>query len=202
MSSNPQLAAENRKSSPNEYSGEERRFLLRLAHQSIRASLRGEELDPSSPSAHLAESRGAFTTLHSGGKLRGCIGYVMATAPLYQTVIETAASAAFEDPRFLPVRDTETPFLQIEISVLSPMFPIRAEDVEVGKHGLLISHHGYRGLLLPQVPIEWAWDRERFLSETCRKAGLPPESWKYGATIEAFTAEVFGEASPCESLRD
>ncbi|MGE5113667.1 MAG: AmmeMemoRadiSam system protein A [Acidobacteriaceae bacterium] len=202
MSSNPQLATENRKSSANECSGEERRYLLRLAHQSIRASLRGEELDPSSPSAHLAELRGAFTTLHVNGKLRGCIGYVIATAPLYQAVIETAASAAFEDPRFLPVRDSEAPLLQIEISVLSPMFPVRAEDVEVGKHGLLISHHGHRGLLLPQVPIEWGWDRERFLSETCRKAGLPADSWRCGAGIEAFTAEVFGEASPCESLRD
>lgn len=202
MSSNLQLATENGKSSANEYSAEERRYLLRLAHQSIRVSLRGEKLLPSSPSAHLAEQRGAFTTLHASGKLRGCIGYVIATAPLYQAVIETAASAAFEDPRFLPVRDAEAPLLQIEISVLSPMFPISAEDVEVGKHGILISHHGHRGLLLPQVPIEWGWDRERFLSETCRKAGLPADSWRRGAGIEAFTAEVFGESSPCESLRD
>jgi AmmeMemoRadiSam system protein A len=201
VSSNPQLATENGKSSANEYSAQERRYLLRLAHQSVRATLRGEELHPS-PSAHLAEERGAFTTLHANGKLRGCIGYVIATAPLYQAVIETAASAAFEDPRFLPVRDAEAPLLQIEISVLSPMFPIRAEDVEVGKHGLLISYHGHRGLLLPQVPGEWGWDRERFLSETCRKAGLPSDLWKRGAGIEAFTAEVFGESSPCESLRD
>ncbi len=177
-----------------EYSPEERQLLLRLAHQSISASLKGEDLKVEAPSAHLEELRGAFTTLHLNGKLRGCIGYVVAVNPLYLTVIETAAAAAFEDPRFAPVTEDEEPLLQIEISVLSPLSPISPEEIEIGRHGLMISQHGRRGLLLPQVPVEWGWDRERFLAETCRKAGLPPNAWKSGALIEAFTAEVFGEA--------
>jgi AmmeMemoRadiSam system protein A len=134
--------------------------------------------------------------------LRGCIGYVVAASPLYLAVIETAAAAAFEDPRFMPVNEAEEPHLQIEISVLSLLAPIPPEKVEVGRHGLMISYHGRRGLLLPQVPVEWGWDRERFLSETCRKAGLPADAWRRGAAIEAFTAEVFSELSPADSLRD
>lgn len=199
MSSESQLAV--KVSSP-EYSAEERKYLLRLAHQSIRAALQDRRFDPPEPTAHLAEKRGVFTTLHIAQKLRGCIGYIQAMSPLYQAVIETASAAAFEDPRFLPLRETEAPLLQNEISVLSPMAPISAEEVEVGRHGLLISQYGHRGLLLPQVPIEWGWDRERFLSETCRKAGLPADAWRNGAAIEAFTAEVFSESSPAESLRD
>jgi len=185
-----------------EYSAEERKLLLRFAHESIHARLHGRSFDPPEPAAHLAEKRGAFTTLRLGGKLRGCIGYIVAVNPLYLTVMETAAAAAFEDPRFMPVSDTEAPQLQIEISVLSPIVPIAPEDVEIGRHGLMISHHDQRGLLLPQVPIEWGWDRERFLSETCRKAGLPSDDWQRGATIQAFTAEVFSESSPGHSLRD
>ena len=201
MSSESQLADQSKISSP-EYSSEERKLLLRFAHQSIRASLHGSEFEPPSPSAHLAERRGVFTTLHIAGKLRGCIGYILPVNPLYLSVIETASEAAFEDPRFLPVRDSEAPMLQIEISVLSPLARIPPDAVEVGKHGLVISHYGHRGLLLPQVPLEWGWDRERFLSETCRKAGLPTDAWKHGAEIEAFSAEVFSESSPAESLHD
>lgn len=177
----------------NEYSSEERKQLLALAHESIRSSLAGKPLMVAAPSPHLAELRGAFTTLHRHGKLRGCIGYVIATSPLYETVIDTASAAAFDDPRFEPVQASEEPDLKIEISVLSPMFPIEPEEVEVGKHGLMISHGMRRGLLLPQVPIEWGWDRETFLSQTCHKAGLPTDAWRHGAKIEGFTAEVFGE---------
>jgi AmmeMemoRadiSam system protein A len=185
----------------NEYSPEERKQLLSLAHQSIHSRLAGRELRVPAPSAHLAETRGAFTTLHLHGKLRGCIGYVVGTSPLYEAVIETAAAAAFEDPRFDPVRENEAAELEIEISVLSPMAAIDPEDVVVGTNGLMVSQHGRRGLLLPQVPLEWGWDRETFLSETCRKAGLPQDAWKHGAKIEAFTAEVFGETVPEQSLQ-
>ena len=185
----------------NEYSAEERKHLLSLAHQSIRNRLLRHPFEVEAPSPHLAELRGVFTTLHRFGKLRGCIGFVIATTPLYQAVIDTAASAAFEDPRFDPVQPHEVDELQVEISVLSPMTPIAPEQVEVGKHELMISQHGRRGLLLPQVPLEWGWDRETFLSETCRKAGLPPDAWRRGATVEAFTAEVFGESVPVDSLR-
>ena len=201
MSSEPQLANQF-KAAPPEYSAHERKLLLRFAHESIRAHLHGHRFDPPGPPAHLAEKRGVFTTLHLGGKLRGCIGYILAANPLYLAVIETASAAAFEDPRFLPLRETEAPQLQIEISVLSPLSPIAPHEVEIGRHGLMISDHGHRGLLLPQVPIEWGWNRERFLAETCRKAGLPTDAWQRGATVEAFTAEVFSERSPGDSLRD
>lgn len=184
----------------NEYSPDERKQLLALAHKAIRARISGKKVDAPEFPAHLRELRGAFTTLHLRGKLRGCIGYVMASQPLHQAVQETAAAAATEDPRFNPVSEVEAGELQIEISVLSPMFPIHAEDVVVGKHGLMISQHSRRGLLLPQVAKEWDLDRETFLAQTCAKAGLPLDAWKHGATIEAFTAEVFGEATPGESL--
>lgn len=185
----------------NEYSTEERKQLLSLAHQSIRTRLLRQSFKVEAPSPHLAEMRGVFTTLHRFGKLRGCIGFVIATTPLYQAVIETAAAAGFEDPRFDPVQPHEVDELQVEISVLSPMATTVPDQVEVGMHGLMISQYGRRGLLLPQVPLEWGWDRETFLSETCRKAGLSPDAWRHGATVESFTAEVFGESVPVESLR-
>jgi AmmeMemoRadiSam system protein A len=121
------------------------------------------------------------------------VGYPSAVSPLYKTVIETAPSAAFEDPRFVPVTLSEAPGLKISISVLSPVAPIHAEDVMIGRHGLIVSEGVFRGLLLPQVPVEHGWDRVTFLEQTCRKAGLPLDAWKFGAKIEAFTAEIFGD---------
>jgi|SRR5271165_870631 len=177
----------------NEYSLEERAILLQLAHRAIASSFDGIRLDLTPPSKHLAEMRGAFTTLHLNGKLRGCIGYVVPTHSLYRSVAETAQAAAFDDPRFLPVTAEEAPSLEIEISVLSPLRTIDPKDVVLGKHGLIISKCSRRGLLLPQVPVEWGWDRETFLAQTCQKAGLPPDAWRQGAEIQAFAAEVFGE---------
>lgn len=176
-----------------EFSRDERKILLQLAHDSIAARLRGEILDVIAPNDHLAERRGAFTTLHLEGQLRGCIGYPMAIAPLYQTIAETAAAAAFSDPRFSPVEKDELPLLKVEISVLSPLEPIAPEDVKIGTHGLVVTWGSRRGLLLPQVPVELGWEREMFLEQTCQKALLPPDAWKHGAKLEAFTAEVFGE---------
>lgn len=176
-----------------EYSPEERRLLLNLAHQAIENALRERDVDSTPPSEHLAEARGAFTTLHLHGQLRGCIGFVMSAHSLYRTVADTARAAAFEDPRFVPVSEEEAPHLKIEISVLSPLQPVHPEDVVVGKHGLVVSMGARRGLLLPQVPLEWHWDRETFLSQTCVKAGLPGDAWQRGAELQAFTAEVFGE---------
>jgi AmmeMemoRadiSam system protein A len=177
-----------------EYSPEERAMLLDVAHRAIEEVLRGRQLDTTPPTAHLGEHRGAFTTLHLEGELRGCVGYVVAMYPLYRTVAETAIAAAFHDNRFYPVSASEAPRLKIEISVLSPMFPIKAEQVQIGRHGLVVSRGGARGLLLPQVPVEHHWSREQYLEQTCIKAGLPPDAWREGATLEAFTAEVFGEA--------
>ena len=185
---------------PSEYSPDERRQLLRWAHLAIRAGVEGKALDFKAPTPHFAEPRGAFTTLHEDGRLRGCIGYVQAIFPLYRTVYETARAAAFQDPRFVPVKREELSQLQIEISVMSALRPIEPEEVAVGVHGLVVSRGGLCGLLLPQVALEYGWDRERFLAETCRKAGLPPDALAHGAKLEAFTAEVFGEEFPGSSL--
>ena len=176
-----------------EFSPPERELLLKLAHRSIATALEGRSLDTTPPTEHLAEERGAFTTLHLRGKLRGCIGYVFPTQSLYRTVAETARAAAFDDPRFEPVASDEAPELKVEISVLSALRPIAAAEVEVGKHGLVVTLGSRRGLLLPQVPLEWGWDRETFLSQTCMKAGLTPDAWLCGAELLAFTADVFGE---------
>jgi AmmeMemoRadiSam system protein A len=179
---------------PCEYSPEERELLLRLAHRSIELALEGRSVDLTSPTAHLAEPRGAFTTLHLEGELRGCIGFVLPIQSLYAAVAESARAAALDDPRFQPVTPAEAPHLKIEISVLSPLQPIRPEEVVVGRHGLVATQGNRRGLLLPQVPIEWKWDRETFLSQTCLKAGLPADAWQHGAQLQGFTAEVFGES--------
>jgi AmmeMemoRadiSam system protein A len=180
-----------------EFSREERLLLLRLAHDAIVSALEQREISLAPPSAHLAEPRGAFTSIYLHSELRGCVGYVLPVAPVYAAVAETARAAAFEDTRFYPVTREEAPHLEIEISILSPPQPIHPEDVEVGKHGLLIGMQGHRGLLLPQVPREHGWNRITFLEQTCRKAGLPRDAWQKGATIEAFTAEVFGEKDDC-----
>jgi AmmeMemoRadiSam system protein A len=177
----------------NEFSREERKLLLRLAHDAIVTSLEHRELSLSPVPPHLTEPRGAFTTLYLRGELRGCVGHVYPIDSLYRTVAETARAAAFEDTRFWPVTLDEAAELEISLSVLSPLRPAQPEQVEVGRHGLLVSLHQHRGLLLPQVPIEHGWDRITFLEQTCRKAGLPPDAWQTGAQIEVFTAEVFGD---------
>ena len=178
----------------------EQQELLRLARQALEESVRHHRLSKvEEHQGPLGEKCGAFVTLHKAGRLRGCIGYVEAVRPLCQTVRECARAAALEDPRFSPVTPDELGSLRLEISALSPLTEIRPEQVEVGRHGLLISRGFQRGLLLPQVPVEWKWDRERFLSETCLKAGLPTDAWKHGATIQAFTAQVFSEPEGLES---
>jgi len=184
--------------SPPEFSPEERTVLLCLAHDSISSALQRSEISPDlskfdPPTPHLAELRGVFTSLHLRGELRGCVGYVLPTSPVYRAVAETARAAAFDDNRFPPVTSDEAPHLEIELSILTPPEPIHPEAIEVGRHGLLVSQHGRRGLLLPQVPVERKWDRITFLEQTCRKAGLPIDAWRKGASILAFSAEVFGD---------
>jgi AmmeMemoRadiSam system protein A len=182
-------------SSGQEFSAEERKLLLRLAHDSIASALEHREISLDPPTPHLAELRGAFTTLYLNGELRGCVGYVLPSSTVYRAVAETARAAAFDDNRFSRVTKPEAPLLQVELSILSPPRPISADNIEIGRHGLLISWHGRRGLLLPQVAVEHEWDRKTFLEQTCRKALLPADAWQNGATIEAFTAEIFGEKS-------
>jgi AmmeMemoRadiSam system protein A len=198
--SSPELrpaAVESGEFSRSEFNDDERALLLRLAHESILSALEHREIPLDPPTARLAEPRGAFTSLYLRGQLRGCVGYVLPVSPVYRAVADTARAAAFEDTRFSPVTLPEARDLEIELSILSPPQPILPGAIEIGRHGLLISMAGRRGLLLPQVPTEHNWDRTTFLEQTCRKAGLPLDAWKdawqKGATIEAFTAEVFGE---------
>jgi len=173
-------------------------WLLAWARQSIHNYLiKHSEGDPQEMSPEAEVLRGAFVTLHlKSGPLRGCIGTFEASEPLWTTIRQMAISAATRDPRFPSLSPMELTQCRIEISVLSPKESITPEQVEVGKHGLWVSRGHARGVLLPQVPSEYGWDSERFLSETCVKAGMSPLAWKDGdLTIEAFTAEVFGETS-------
>ena len=173
---------------------EQGRILLGVARQALAEVVSGRTL-PDQPefSGALAEKAGAFVTLRVRGSLRGCIGHVEADGPLVRTVAECAAAAAMQDPRFSPVRSSELADLDIEISVLSPLFDIQPSEIEVGKHGLLVSSGFHHGLLLPQVAVEWRWDNWRFLEETCRKAGLAPDTWQRGARVQAFTVQIFAE---------
>jgi AmmeMemoRadiSam system protein A len=171
--------------------------LLRMAREALVGYLNFAEIPKvPEPGEALRQHCGAFVTLRKGKNLRGCIGVTEAHKPLYITVRECAVWAALQDPRFPPVRKREVSDLNLEISVLSPLAEIAPEDIEVGRHGLVISQGAQRGLLLPQVATQWNWDREQFLQETCRKAGLPPDAWRRGATIQAFTAQVFAETDP------
>jgi len=174
----------------------EKHRLLELARTALEEVVRfGRMSEVAEPAEALRTPCGAFVTLHKGRHLRGCIGHIEAGRPLYTTVRECARAAALDDPRFQPVTPAELPSLRLEISVLSPLADVAPQAIEVGRHGLLISRGVQRGLLLPQVAVEWNWDREQFLEETCRKAGLPPDAWRHGARIQAFTAQVFEEPS-------
>ena len=179
-------------------SQEQRNRLLRIARESIAAALDGREYEvpPSLIDQTLSRPAGAFVTLNTrSGDLRGCIGSIVAVAPLYQAVSNSAVSAATRDPRFHPVARQELSDLHLEISVMGPIEPVSTiEEIEVGRDGLIISRGRSAGLLLPQVATEYGWDRETFLSHTCQKAGLPPDAWQApGTRIERFSAEVFGE---------
>ena len=175
-------------------SDEDERFLLAIARRSVEAAVQGRGLpDPQEFSPALAQKAGAFATLRRRRALRGCIGQVEPRHPLVRAVPECAASAALHDPRFPPLVQAELSEITIEISVLSPPFETRAEDIIVGRHGLVVSSGFQRGLLLPQVAVEWNWDREKFLDETCLKAGLQADAWRRGARIRAFTTQVFAE---------
>ncbi len=134
-------------------------------------------------------------TLKRGNMLRGCIGTIEPLNPLYETVAEMAIASAVRDPRFPPLSLEELPFVTIEISVLSPLEKVEnIEEIETGKHGLLVRRGFFSGLLLPQVATEYGWDRETFLEHTCLKAGLPPSAWQDERTeIYKFTAEVFSK---------
>lgn len=177
----------------------DRRRLLQIARNAIVAHVSGADAgapEEVSPSARLEQPGGAFVTIHRRGELRGCIGHLEANQSLLRVVRECAVAACSADPRFPPVGARELVELEIEVSLLGPFEPIASpEDIEVGRHGLLVERNWQRGLLLPQVATEWRWDRDTFLAQTCLKAGLPRDAWKHGAKVWRFEAEVFGEGS-------
>jgi AmmeMemoRadiSam system protein B/AmmeMemoRadiSam system protein A len=173
----------------------EQKYLLALARQSLEACVNGKKLAPPKPAdPKLTRDSGAFVTLKKHGALRGCIGYIEAVKPLYEAIAEMAESAALRDPRFNAVKPTELGEIDLEISVLSPLRPLKSiDEIVVGKHGLVLTSGLRRGVLLPQVPTEQGWNRDQFLEGLCRKTGVPDRAWEKGAKLEVFTAQVFGE---------
>jgi AmmeMemoRadiSam system protein A len=171
----------------------DRHSLLLLARKALVEAVSRRELPDAIPHDGIfGERRGVFVTLHVRGELRGCIGTTEGDEPLGEAIVRCAASAALHDLRFSPVRVDELGDLQIEISVLSLLVPIRPEEIEIGRHGIVISQGERRGLLLPQVAVKHGLTREQFLAETCRKARLPREAWQSPYVhIQGFTCEVF-----------
>jgi AmmeMemoRadiSam system protein A len=177
-------------------SSDDCRALLDLARRAISSAIEKRILEFPPYSAALAAPAGAFVTLHHGGQLRGCVGQVESPDSLAETAARAAVNAALHDSRFSPVKAGEVRNLEIEVSVLSAPEPIAPEAILVGHHGLLVVKGEYRGLLLPQVATERRWSRQRFLEESCAKAGLPRDSWRDpSARIFAFAAEVFSDTS-------
>ncbi len=171
-----------------------RRALLALARRAIADTLR-LTAPAAGESPVFDERRGAFVSLHRERLLRGCMGQIEPDGALRRLIPSVARLAAFEDPRFPPLDAEEFDGVRLEISLLSPLVPVASPDeIEVGRHGVMVRRGGRRGLLLPQVAPEWNWTRDELLSQTCRKAMLPADAWRDGsATIFAFTADVFAE---------
>lgn len=175
-------------------SGDRRRVLLSLAREAIAAHLTSRV----PPMVHLPDlpaASGVFVTLKYGGTLRGCLGTLENRIGLAGEVVRCAVDAASRDPRFPPLASHELADITVELSVLGPLEPIAPlpDAFDIGVHGLVVEHRGRRGLLLPQVAVEWGWTAEQFLCQTCVKAGLAEDAWERGARIYRFAAEVFGE---------
>lgn len=173
---------------------EQRAHLLALAQASVEAQVLGQgRVEPGT--TPLPDASGVFVTIKERGHLRGCLGTLQNRAGLAREVIRCAAESASEDPRFPPVTAGELADLSLGISVLGPLEAIepRPDAFTIGTHGLVVEDGFRRGLLLPQVAIEWNWDGEQFLRQTCVKAGLPPDAWRRGARVFRFAAEVFGD---------
>src|SRR5713101_4744417 len=176
----------------------DQRTLLELARRAVCEAVCRQQLPASIPhDGVFSEKHGVFVTLHFQGRLRGCIGVTEGHEPLGEAIVRCAASAALQDPRFAPLSEAELEGLQVELSILSPLAPIRPGEIVIGKHGLMISRGSQRGLLLPQVAVEHHMENEQFLDETCRKAGLPHGAWRDPDTqVLGFTCEVYSEGGP------
>jgi AmmeMemoRadiSam system protein A len=173
---------------------EQRQFLLRVARQAVTTAVTGREM-PGADDVRLPDASGVFVTIKRRGQLRGCLGTLQNLHGLAVEVARCAVESAREDPRFPPVGVDELPEVSLDISVLGPLEEIvpAPHAFTVGLHGLVVEQGRRRGLLLPQVAVEFGWTPEQFLSQTCVKAGLPRDAWRQGATVYRFAAEVFGD---------
>jgi uncharacterized protein len=175
---------------------DEQQKLLKLARHALEAHVRRQAPPARERGGVLDEPLGVFVSIHNEDELRGCLGRLDVDAPLVDTVADLAAVVSDSDPRFHAVSAAELPDLDVEISVLTPEREIASiDEIEVGRHGLIIERGYRRGLLLPQVAAERRWDVETFLAHTCLKAGLPEDAWRSGARIWIFEAQVFSERS-------
>lgn len=198
-----------------ELSLDEGKLLIGLARDTVKEYLENGKTvkPPKDTPKKLFEHCGVFVTLNSvrnGEKeLRGCIGYPYPTSPLVEAVIDSAINAATEDPRFYPLSLDELGKVVFEVSVLTPPEPVEVENpkeyiqkIKVGEDGLIVEKGFYKGLLLPQVPVEWGWCEEEFLCQCCAKAGLPPDSWlTKGTKLYKFKAIIFEEETPSGEVK-
>lgn len=170
----------------------EQKKLLALAREAIvRYVQEGTLPNRDNPEPALQGHQGCFVSIKIDGTLRGCIGTFVSDKPLYKLVQEMAISAATRDPRFYPMKPADLAEFSVEISVLSPLEKITSpEGIKVGTHGIYMEKNSCRGVLLPQVAVEYGWDRDTFLSQTCLKAGMKPDDWKEGADIYVFSAQI------------
>lgn len=170
----------------------EQKKLLALAREAIDGYVRhGEYRIKEEPEPALQGRQGCFVSIKKNNTLRGCIGSFVSDKPLYKLVQEMAIAAATRDPRFYPMKPDDLLDYSLEISVLGPLVKITSpEEITVGTHGIYLEKNSCRGVLLPQVAVEFKWDRNTFLSQVCHKAGLKPDDWQEGADIYVFTAQI------------
>ena len=171
--------------------------LLAIARAALEARVRGTRVPESGSHRESEPGQGAFVTIFCKGELRGCLGRVTSDWALPELVRHLAQEVADSDPRFTPVAPHELNDIALEVSVLTPEREVQSiDEIELGRHGLIVEQGSRKGLLLPQVPTEHDWDRETFVSQTCLKAGLPADAWRHGARLLVFEAQVFGEGEP------
>jgi AmmeMemoRadiSam system protein A len=173
---------------------EMQRELLAIARDALEARVRRARPVVPVPQGAARPGEGAFVTIFCRGELRGCLGRITSDRSLPELIDHLAREVADSDPRFEPVQPGELSDIVVEVSVLTPEREIASVDeIEIGRHGLIIEQGSRRGLLLPQVPTQQEWDPETFVAQTCMKAGLPPDAWRHGARMFVFEAQVFGE---------
>jgi len=178
---------------PKQMSAKEKKLLLEIAREAIVSYVQNGTIpERTVQNSNLQVQQGCFVCVKINGMLRGCIGNFLSDKPLYKLVQEMAVSAATRDPRFYPMKADDLKDFDLEISVISPLHKITSiEEIEVGIHGLYMEKNFSRGVLLPQVAVEYGWDRDTFLSQTSIKAGLSKDDWQEGADIYTFSALVF-----------